>query len=244
MIPTIAVILTDAERKIQWVNDDFTNITGYTLLEVIGKKPSILQGADSDPIVIQRIRQGLDERVSIKEQIRNYRKDGTPYFCNLVIHPVFNLQHTLTNFIAFEIDGDKHDGEGVNLLNLSDKYRTSSLKGVEELKLYTKLIGLVEEDKLFLNSELSLRDLAEKLSTNTKYLSQVVNHQAGINFQQFINKYRVEEVIENLRQKEFENLTLYGIALKCGFKNKSTFYKVFKDITGDTPRSYLKRYVN
>lgn len=241
MIPTIAVILTDADRKIQWVNDDFTTITGYTLSEVIGKKPSILQGVNSDPRTIQRIRQGLEGQVPIKEQVLNYKKDGTPYFCNLVIHPVFNSQHVLTNFIAFEIDGNIHSDEGLNLLQLKDKYRTSSLKGVEELKLYTKLCQTIENEELYLDPDLTLKNLADKLSTNTKYLSQVVNNQTGTNFQQFINNYRVNRVKEKLKEKKFENFTLYGIALTCGFKNKSTFYKVFKDITGKTPRSYLKK---
>lgn len=241
MIPTIAVILTDAERKIQWVNDDFTSITGYTLTEVIGKKPSILQGKDSDPDTIQRIHYGLEEKIPIKEKILNYRKDGTPYFCNLVIHPVFNAKHVLTNFIAFEIDGNIHSDEGLNLLQLNDKYKTSSLKGIGELKLYSKLCQVIIENELYLDPDLSLRSVADRLSTNTKYLSQVVNRQAGVNFQQFINKYRVDKVKEKLNKKEFQNLTLYGVALKCGFKNKSTFYKVFKDITGETPRSYLKK---
>ncbi|MFK7932928.1 MAG: helix-turn-helix domain-containing protein [Saprospiraceae bacterium] len=240
MIPTVVVILTDAERRIQWVNDDFTTVTGYTLTEVIGKKPSILQGAESDPEVINRIRQGLSDQVSIKEQILNYKKDGTPYFCNLVIHPVFTPDNILTNYIAFEIDGNIHSDEGLNLLQLNDKYRTSSLKGVEELKLYTRLRHAIEEEELYLEPDLNLRHVAERLSTNTKYLSQVVNHQTGVNFQQFINRYRVARVQEKLKDKALQNLTLFGVALQCGFKNKSTFYKVFKDVTGQTPRSYLK----
>ncbi|MEL7021521.1 MAG: helix-turn-helix domain-containing protein [Bacteroidota bacterium] len=240
MIPTVVVILTDADRRIQWVNDDFTTVTGYTLSEVVGKKPSLLQGVDTDLEVVGRIRQRLDERVPIKERILNYKKDGTPYFCHLVIHPVFTPEHVLTNFIAFEIDGNIHSEEGLNLLQLNDKYRTSSLKGVEELKLYTKLRRAIEEEELYLDPDLSLRSVAERLSTNTKYLSQVVNHQTGYNFQQFINRYRVTRVKEKLRDQSFQHLTLFGIALQCGFKNKSTFYKVFKDITGLTPRSYLK----
>lgn len=241
MIPNIAVILTDAQRKIQWVNEDFTNITGYALGEVIGKKPSILQGVDSDPCVITRIRKGLDQQVPIKEKVINYRKSGEAYTCILIIHPVFDQQQKLTNFIAFEIDGNKDSEELVPLMQLSEKYRTSSLKGADEQRLFRRLQNAMEQEHLYLDPDLTLREVAEKLSTNTKYLSQVVNNQLGINFQQFVNNYRINKVKENILTKEFKHLTLFGIARLCGFKNKSTFYKVFKEITGITPRAYMKK---
>ena len=57
------------------------------------------------------------------------------------------------------------------------------------------------------------------LNTNTKYLSQVVNHLSGRNFQFFVNAYRVEEAKNKLVNQDYQNLTLYGIALQCGFKN-------------------------
>ncbi|MFN7118762.1 MAG: PAS domain S-box protein, partial [Saprospiraceae bacterium] len=53
MVPHIAVIVTDPERRILWVNEDFTYITGYSLSEVLGKKPSILQGPKSEREVVR-----------------------------------------------------------------------------------------------------------------------------------------------------------------------------------------------
>ncbi|MCB9287048.1 MAG: helix-turn-helix domain-containing protein [Lewinellaceae bacterium] len=241
MIPNIAVILTDAERKILWVNDDFTQITGYTLTEVIGKKPSLLQGPGTEREAITRIRRNLEHEVAFREEITNYRKDGEAYLCKLVIHPVFNRNQQLTNFIAFEVDGDLvNELEDIPLLQLQEKYGSSSLKGVEEVKLFFRAKMLMEKEKLFLDPDLSLKDVADRLHTNTKYLSQVVNHHAGHNFQHFLNTYRVKEVKAKITADVFRNLTLFGIALQCGFKNKSTFYKVFKEIAGLTPKEYIK----
>ena len=241
MFPNIAVILTDTSRKIIWVNDDFTNITGYQLNEVLGKKPSLLQGPKSDPEAIKRIRQGLQAKISLKEQITNYRKDGTIYTCSLVIHPIFDHQQKLTNFIAFEVDGDKVPvTNDIPLLQLKQKYQSSSLKGLDEVKLYNRLKELVGEEALFLDPNLTLKSVADRLGTNTKYLSQVVNRYAGCNFQYFINKYRIEEAKKKIISEEYKNLTLYGIGLQCGFKNKSTFYKVFKELTELTPKDYIK----
>lgn len=242
MIPNIAVILTDPNQKIIWVNEDFTSITGYSLGEAIGRIPGkILQGPKTEPAVVARIRKALQLKVPLKEQLVNYRKNGEEYVCKLVIHPVFNRNNELINFIAFEVEGDGDlDDETIPLLNLSEKYRSSSLRGIDEIKLYNQLKKLMEVDKLYLNADLTLKTLADLLDTNTKYLSQVVNHQAGLNFQQFVNYYRVDEAKRKIITDSLSNLTLYGIALQCGFKNKSTFYKVFKELTGFTPKDFVK----
>ncbi len=245
MIPHIAVILTDPEKRIIWVNEDFTSITGYTLGEAIGRNPGkILQGPDSEPEAILRIRRALQTQVPLKDQITNYRKSGEPYTCKLVIHPVFNRNHQLTNFIAFEVDGTAIiDESDIPLLNINEKYRSSSLKGIDEVKLFDRLKQVLEKDRLYLDPNLTLKYIADLLSTNTKYLSQVVNHQSGYNFQQFVNLYRVAEATSKLMSDDLSNLTLYGIALQCGFKNKSTFYKVFKEVTNQTPKDYIRANV-
>lgn len=243
MVPHIAVILTDKERRILWVNQDFVEMTGYTLDEVIGRSPGqVLQGPDSEHEAINRIRKGLENRVPLKDQLTNYRKNGEPYICKLVIHPIFGRDQELTHFIAFEVDGDIiKEEEELPLMGLSQKYASSSLKGLEEVKLYFKLKVLLEKEELYLDPNLTLKNVADRLATNTKYLSQVVNNHSGKNFQHFINSYRVEESKTQIMDSNNKNFTLYGIALQCGFKNKSTFYKVFKEITGNTPREFQKQ---
>ena len=241
MIPTLAVILTDAHRKIQWVNEDFTRITGYELLEVVGRKPAeVLQGPDSEREAIRRIRKSLEAMIPFKDQLTNYRKNGEAYQCRLVIHPIFNAERELTNFIAFEIDADKTDDSDLPLMQLDNKYQSSSLKGPQAAKLFVDLKCLFEKEALYLNPQINLKDLSDRLGTNTKYLSQVVNFHAGHNLQIFINAYRVQAAKEKMQDEQYKNLTLFGIAMLCGFKNKSTFYKVFKAHTGKTPMEYLK----
>lgn len=241
MLPNIAVILTNQEKRILWVNDDFTKITGYTFREVLGKSPSLLQGPGSDRQAIARIRQRLRDQVAFKDQVLNYRKNGEEYLCRLVIHPVFNNDRQLTNYIAFEIDGNLVAAtQDPPILRLENKYSSSSLKGFEEITLYRQLVQLLQEEKLYLDPNLTLRGVADRMATNTKYLSQVVNRHSGKNFQFFINAFRVSEAKEKIAGDDFKNLTLYGIALQCGFKNKSTFYKVFKEVSGQTPREFLQ----
>jgi PAS domain S-box-containing protein len=240
-LPNIAVILTDSSQKIIWVNEGFTTTTGYTLPEVFGKNPSLLQGPKSQKEAIARIRERLEEGVPFRDEIINYRKNGEKYLCKLVIHPVYGEGGKLTNYIAFEVDGEQvHDMETLPFFQLNGKYHSSGLKGTEELKLYYRLREIMESEKLYLDAELTLKSVSDRLATNTKYLSQVVNHHFRRNFQHFINYYRVADAKAKIAADEYRNLTLYGISRQCGFKNKSTFYKVFKEISGITPREYLK----
>ncbi|TXF91545.1 PAS domain-containing protein [Neolewinella aurantiaca] len=239
----VAVILTDANRRILWVNQDFEFVTGYETGEVIGKSPGhILQGPQTEPDAIQRIKDGLASEEPFKETITNHRKNGEAYLCKLVIHPIHNAENKLVNYIAFEVDGDRvvHDHR-ISLLNLKDRYRTSSLRGLDELRLFERIKEVMATEKLYLNPDLTLRKLSLKLDTNTKYLSQVINHHGGTNFLSFINSFRIEAVVSRIKAGEFRQHTFFGIAQRCGFKNKSTFYKVFREMTNSTPKAYAEK---
>ncbi len=238
--PTVAIILTDANREILWVNEHFSTLTGYHVDEVRGKKPSVLQGERSDQKIIAEMRTCLELGISFKNEISNYTKGGDLYQCRLVVHPVRNDEGVITNFIAFAIDtGTVKDDSQLELMHFSSKYQTSSLKGVKSLELYERLRRLMTAEHPFLDPQLNLPQLAEALDTNTKYLSQVVNYHYGNNLQQFVNVYRVAEAKRRLVEGQYSNLTYFAIGQLCGFKNKSTFYKVFKKLTDFTPHEFV-----
>ncbi len=241
----LAIILTDPNRRILWVNEAFTSITGYTLPEVQFKSPSMLQGKSSDSRVIEEMKFCLHHNLPFKNEITNYRKNGQEYKCRLVVHPIFDSNRTLTNYIAFERDAsNSSETKTDQLLQFTSKYQTSSLKGVKSLELYDRLRRTMQSDKLYLDCRLNLPQLADILKTNTKYLSQVVNHHYKDNLQQFVNEFRVEEAKRKLVDPEFANLTYFAIGQLCGFKNKSTFYKVFKKFMDATPHEYVSEIKN
>jgi PAS domain S-box-containing protein len=100
-----AIILTDKEGHIEWANEGFTRTTGYTLEEIIGKKPgSFLQGPDTDPATVQRIREKLSSKQPFTEEILNYTKQGEPYWLSLNITPSLDQNGNITQFIAIESD--------------------------------------------------------------------------------------------------------------------------------------------
>ena len=99
------VIITDKARRIEWVNQAFTKITGYTADEVMGQSPGeLLQGKNTDLETVARIRQHLDEGRGFREELINYSKDGTEYWVQIHVEPVFNDQGELVQFIAIETE--------------------------------------------------------------------------------------------------------------------------------------------
>lgn len=95
-----AVIFADAERRIEWVNDAFTRICGYTRNEVKGRNPAFLQGERTDPKTVDRMRKALNEGRRVKEKVLNYTKLGDEYVADLEIIPRRDEQGALAGFVA------------------------------------------------------------------------------------------------------------------------------------------------
>ncbi|MBW6492346.1 MAG: AraC family transcriptional regulator [Lentimicrobium sp.] len=93
-------------------------------------------------------------------------------------------------------------------------------------------------EKPYLDADLTLPQLATRLQIPSHLLSRVINEKFGLNFFDFINQYRVDELKSKLNNPEFDNLSLLGIAFECGFNSKSAFNRVFKKITGLTPSEF------
>lgn len=110
----------------------------------------------------------------------------------------------------------------------------------EQLAMKLKIEKIMLQDKLYLEPELSLSDLALKLKTNTSVLSSAINSNFGKNFNDFVNEYRVEEFKKQIKLSENQHYTLLAIAFDCGFNSKATFNRAFKKITGQAPSRFEK----
>ncbi len=100
-----AVVITDLEGKITWVNDAFMHIAEYTASEVIGKKPgSFLQGPDSDPSTIAYLHNRITERKTFDCIILNYSKTGRKYWMQIHGQPLLNEKGECERFFAIQTD--------------------------------------------------------------------------------------------------------------------------------------------
>jgi PAS domain S-box-containing protein len=100
-----AVIITNNQGLIEWVNDGFTRMTGYTLSEILGKKPGpILQGPLTNPETVKRISDKLKKKEPFTEEILNYYKNGETKWISMDITPIRNDQGEVVKFISLQRD--------------------------------------------------------------------------------------------------------------------------------------------
>lgn len=123
-------------------------------------------------------------------------------------------------------------------------YKKSGLADSEAEKYLNKLLQIMKNVKPYLNSELTLRDLADKLSISTHNLSEILNTRLNQNFYDFINQYRIEEVKKRLTDIQFKNYSIIAVAFDSGFNSKSAFNTIFKKHTGLTPSQYRRDFMN
>jgi AraC-like DNA-binding protein len=102
-----------------------------------------------------------------------------------------------------------------------------------------KLLQVIESEKIYLDPNLGLPQLAAKVHLSTHDLSFLINEGFGENFFQFINRYRIEEAKLLLKSTTHKHLNILGIAYESGFRSKSTFNTTFKKLTGLSPSQYM-----
>jgi len=126
--------------------------------------------------------------------------------------------------------------ESGNSDNNSKKADINQLK--DRLEVLTKYM---ETEKPYLDPNLNLIDLAKSLDMTRAQLSEVINLGIGKNFNDFINERRVEAVKLMIKNERHKELNLLGLAYDCGFNSKSTFNRVFKKWTRQSPTEYIKQ---
>ena len=118
------VVVTDAKARIQWVNKSFEKITGYSLVEVIGKVPgSLLQGNETDPEIKNYLRDKVNNAEPFECEILNYKKDGKPYWVKISGQPLFDKSGKLTQFFALEEDITERKENEQKILNFEKRFR-------------------------------------------------------------------------------------------------------------------------
>lgn len=123
----------------------------------------------------------------------------------------------------------------------SEKYTKSGLKDKQAIIYLNQLISVMENEKPYLNRDLSIQDLSEITGIPRHHITQVLNEKHGRNFFTFINEYRVREVISRFEDPKNNNFTILAIAFDSGFNSKTTFNTIFKNITGITPSEYREK---
>ncbi|WP_321279933.1 helix-turn-helix domain-containing protein [Marinifilum fragile] len=143
------------------------------------------------------------------------------------------LQQTSINLVG--------DDGGVST-KIKDKAKSLSVddKTEKQNQVVTKIKDLLREEKLYLNCDLTIVHIADKIGEHPRLVSGSINSICNVNFNRFINRYRVEEAKNLLRSKHTLQLKMEGIGFEAGFNSNSSFYSAFKTELNITPLQFLK----
>ncbi len=133
---------------------------------------------------------------------------------------------------------------GIIKTNETDEVNDEQILKIETEKLDEILINLkkIEEKKIFLKQDFSLSYLAKKLKTNTAYLSKIINAEFNKNFSSYVNDLRINYIILELKNnKKLRSFSTQAIAEEIGYKTAESFVKYFKNATGISPATYIKK---
>lgn len=131
------------------------------------------------------------------------------------------------------------DGEFFSKLFLPIENRSETFEDNLINEFYNNLVLYIEKEKPFIDNELRLSNLADKVGYSTHLLSKVINKKSGKNFNSFINEYRLLEAEKLLFSKD--NHSIKTIYFDVGFNNKVTFYKAFKKRYNCTPTEFRNK---
>ena len=115
---------------------------------------------------------------------------------------------------------------------------------VAAVNTFDLICDFLEKEKPFTNPQLNLAELSRQLGIPQRTVSETINSKGGMNFNQFINQYRVEEAKRLMADPEFAHLNLLGIGFEVGFNSKTSFYTTFKNMAGMTPSKFQKQSVS
>jgi AraC-like DNA-binding protein len=133
----------------------------------------------------------------------------------------------MTVTALFRLEGQKHK-----------KYRKNEDKG-NNPELVEKVKRLMEDQKPYLDNELSLVKMADMLGISENELTNLLNQEMNTNFYTLVNDYRMETVLKKLKESDKRKYTIMASAYESGFNSKSTFYRIFKEYTQLSPKEYL-----
>ena len=156
----------------------------------------------------------------------NIIEDTIPY----IVGPImYSIVIYYLSFKAFQLKISDIDG--------------NVFKKNSNVLLFGEICKLIENDKLYLESNTSLASVSKLLGKSTQKTSEVINQHAKQNFNDFINYYRIQEAKEKLTNKENMDYTISSIAFDSGFSSLSSFNNSFKKFEDTTPSKYRKNNV-
>lgn len=165
-------------------------------------------------------------------------------FYYISISGYMNTMLSATSFLALSAPEKNHQPvtQPLNQVTEGDITTYTDQETMADLAEWkNKITVLMMGERLYENPLLTIGELATRLDTHSKKISAVINQGFGVNFNDFVNTYRIEEVVRKIDAGEADSQTLLGIAYDAGFNSKSTFNRAFKRVKMITPKEYMEK---
>jgi len=195
--------------KIVYVNNGFTKMTGYSLEEVIGKTPRILQGQKTDRAVLDKLKERLKEGQAFFGHTVNYKKDGTEFINQWDIHPLTNSEGEITHWVSYQHDITERKRSEKKVMD--SKIEFDSL--AEESK---KTLVDIDEQGNVITSNKAFRDLVGYADEELKKLKfwELISDENIENFKHRFDKFKPSDFDGAAYEFKIKNSKDNGIEVK------------------------------
>lgn len=189
------------------------------------------------------IMDGFSQLLGISINTNYYKnKDFQLNSLTLIITIVVAYNSLLILYFKQKIDKvnlNNYTGNYVSPINLFAEENENETDDKYQI-LHDKVIQCFENDQLFQDPNLTMKHIADRLETNTTYLSKALNQIGNKRFTQLVNDYRVKYVLTEIENNSHKRFTIEHIYSQAGFSQQSTFNRIFKEYTGKTPTEYIE----
>lgn len=172
---------------------------------------------------------------------------GSEWFFSTIIYGQYGVLIYLLFKILFIALGTSTFSDSIPFIDVegpsinSNDHKESNNLDEHKSELFSQMRNEIQQNKLFLDSKISLFKLSKSLNMEPSVISDLINTQSNDNFYSFINRMRIEEFKCLIEKQEHLKYNLDSLAGFSGFNSKSTFYRVFKEIEGITPLEYITK---
>ncbi|MCO7219114.1 SpoIIE family protein phosphatase [Klenkia sp. PcliD-1-E] len=180
----ISFTISDPRREdhpLVWVNPSFSRVTGYSYEESVGRNCRFLQGPTTDPAAVEAIRRGLAERQPFTVTLLNHRKDGTAFWNQLAVSPVFDGAGELVSYVGVQTDVTErvrveHEREAAFAAEraarrdaeraqaVAEQARADAEQARADAELAQERLGLMAETTSSLSATLDMTELLDRLA--------------------------------------------------------------------------------
>lgn len=151
------------------------------------------------------------------------------YFCYNGIRQ-YSLVNLNRSFVEEEVSREKP----------KEKYLSSNLNEESINAHFRNISQLFDEEKLFLEPQLKIEDIAKRLEISVHKASQIINSKSNNSFFDFVNRYRVEYFKKLLSDPDKRKFTILALGIESGFNSKASMNRVFKNFVGQSPKEFQK----